>query len=162
MAQQFRKEALAKASSSEDLNEYIRVARPSVWLMLGAIIVFLVSFLIWGIFGRMDTSFHAAGYADNGVLSCYLREAEYNQLTSDTRIQAGSYDLGTFNGQGLLESETAIRNRYVNNINFLTALALNDGEWRYQVDIPATAISDGATEVTFITESTNFLAFVFN
>lgn len=162
MAQRFRQEALEKASSSEDLNEYIRVARPSVWLVLGAIIIFLVSFLIWGIFGSMDTSFKVAGFAENGVLTCYLRKTEYEQLTSDTQIQANSSDLGSYQGQGTLESDTAIRKRYLHNVNFLTALELNDGDWRYHVDIPATAMPDGTTEVTFITESTNFLSFVLN
>jgi len=43
----FRKNSLDRISSPEKLNEYIRVSRPSVWIILGAIIVFLIAVIFW-------------------------------------------------------------------------------------------------------------------
>ena len=50
----FRKSSLDRVSSPEQLNEYIRVARPSVWVVLGAIVALLAGVLAWGIFGEID------------------------------------------------------------------------------------------------------------
>jgi len=43
----FRKNSLDRISSPEKLNEYIRVSHPSVWIILGAIIVFLIAVIFW-------------------------------------------------------------------------------------------------------------------
>lgn len=50
----FRKSTLDRISSPEQLNDYIHVARPSVWIVLGAVVALLAGILIWGIFGEID------------------------------------------------------------------------------------------------------------
>ena len=44
----FRKSSLQRISSPEKLNEYIRVSKPSVWIILGAVIVLFIAAGIWG------------------------------------------------------------------------------------------------------------------
>jgi hypothetical protein len=43
----FRKNTLDRISSPEKLNEYIRVSRPSVWIILAAIIVIIAAAAFW-------------------------------------------------------------------------------------------------------------------
>ena len=43
----FRKNSLERLSSPDKLNEYIRVSRPSVWIILGAIIVLIAAVAFW-------------------------------------------------------------------------------------------------------------------
>ncbi len=50
----FRKSMLDRVSSPEELNQYMRVAQPSVWVILGAIIALLAGAAVWGIFGEID------------------------------------------------------------------------------------------------------------
>lgn len=50
----FRKKSLDKVSSPEQLNDYIRVTNPSVWLVLLAIILLLVGMLAWSILGTVE------------------------------------------------------------------------------------------------------------
>lgn len=50
----FRKSAMDHMSSPEDLNDYIHVARPSVWVVLGAIVALLVGAIVWAVLGRID------------------------------------------------------------------------------------------------------------
>ena len=50
----FREKSLKKVSSPEQMNEYIRVITPSVWIALIALAVLLAGFLIWSIFGTME------------------------------------------------------------------------------------------------------------
>ncbi|MCR5626865.1 MAG: hypothetical protein K6F99_06070 [Lachnospiraceae bacterium] len=49
----FREKSIERVSSPEKLNDYIRVSSPSVWLIMGAIIVLLLGLLIWSVFGTV-------------------------------------------------------------------------------------------------------------
>ena len=50
----FRKESLERVNSPEQLNEYIRVPGPSVWLVVGALALLLLGVSIWGVFGAPE------------------------------------------------------------------------------------------------------------
>ncbi len=50
----FRKKSMDRVSSPEQLNDYIRVTNPTVWLVLLAIILLLVGMLAWSIFGTVE------------------------------------------------------------------------------------------------------------
>ncbi len=54
MSDLFREKSLDRVSSPEKLNDYIRVTKPAVWLVLLAIVVLLAGMLIWGIFGTVE------------------------------------------------------------------------------------------------------------
>ena len=47
-SQLFRKKSVDKVSSPEQLNEYIRVANPGVWMVLAAIVILLAGVVVWG------------------------------------------------------------------------------------------------------------------
>lgn len=51
----FRKKSLDKATSPEELNDYMRVTSPGVWLVMAAVILLLIGMLTWGIFGTIRT-----------------------------------------------------------------------------------------------------------
>lgn len=54
MADIFRKKSLDAAASPDHLDDYINVSNPSVWVVLGAIIVFLLAVGVWCVFGQLD------------------------------------------------------------------------------------------------------------
>ena len=49
----FREKSMQRVSSPEELNDYIRVTTPSVWIVLLALVLLLVGILAWCIFGRV-------------------------------------------------------------------------------------------------------------
>ncbi len=49
----FREKSMDRISSPEQLNDYIRVTRPSVWLVLLALVILLSGMLAWSILGRV-------------------------------------------------------------------------------------------------------------
>lgn len=49
----FRKKSLEQVSSPEQLNDYIRVTTPSVWIVIAALIILLAGFLTWGVIGKV-------------------------------------------------------------------------------------------------------------
>ncbi len=50
----FRKKTMDRISSPEQLNDYIRVTSPSVWLVLLALVLLLAGILAWSIFGTLE------------------------------------------------------------------------------------------------------------
>lgn len=52
----FRENAIKKVSSPEQLNEYIRVTNPGIWVTLVAIIILLIGVCVWGALGKIETT----------------------------------------------------------------------------------------------------------
>ena len=50
----FREKSIERVSSPEELNDYIRVTTPSVWLVLAATVILLLGMLAWSIFGTVE------------------------------------------------------------------------------------------------------------
>lgn len=49
----FREKSMKKVTSPEELNDYIHVTSPSVWIVLTAIVVLLAGMIVWSIFGKV-------------------------------------------------------------------------------------------------------------
>ncbi len=62
----FRKKNIDKVFSPDQLNDYIKVSNPSTWVILAAVIVLLISVLIWAVYGEMPgTTEHAISFMIN-------------------------------------------------------------------------------------------------
>ena len=49
----FRKKSLDHISSPEEIDDYIKVTKPGMWLVLAAIVLMLTAVIIWGIVGEI-------------------------------------------------------------------------------------------------------------
>lgn len=70
----FREKSLEKVKSPDNLNEYIRVANPGVWVLLAAVIALLLGMCIWGVFGQLRTEIRVDARSENGIVTCFLPE----------------------------------------------------------------------------------------
>ena len=70
----FRQKSLDKVKSPENLNDYIQVSNPSVWLLLFSILILLAGICVWGIFGRIDSIVETSVYVENGTAVCYVAD----------------------------------------------------------------------------------------
>lgn len=52
----FREKSIERVSSPEQLDDYIKVTTPSVWLILSATIALLAGMIIWGVFGKIEVN----------------------------------------------------------------------------------------------------------
>jgi hypothetical protein len=68
----FRKSSLDSISSPDQLNDYIKVSNPSIWLALAALFLLLASVLVWGFTGRLEASVRSEGVVINGSVLCYV------------------------------------------------------------------------------------------
>ena len=72
----FRKKSLQKVNTPEQLDEYIRVSGPSVWLLLIGIIVLLIGVCVWGVAGQVESTVDVVVCVDGGDTFCYVSEAD--------------------------------------------------------------------------------------
>ena len=72
----FRKESVERVSSPEQLNDYLHVTSPSVWIVLAAVILLLASLFVWS--GMTALESYASGRAEvhGGVLTMTFDDAE--------------------------------------------------------------------------------------
>lgn len=87
----FRKASLDSISSPEQLNDYIKVSNPSIWMVLMALFILLAAILFWSITGSLPTSVHTTGviYKGNALGYVNTADAEAIKVGQTVKIQAG-------------------------------------------------------------------------
>lgn len=132
----FRKKSLDKIKSPESLNDYVRVSNAGIWLVLVAVIVLLAGACVWGIFGHIDTKVKTAAVAENGTLSCIVRDADVNV------------------GMKIIVDDTEC---YISEVNYDEQTGGQFCAVKAKTDL-----SDGKYEAEIITESISPISFVLN
>lgn len=57
----FRKKSLDRISSPDQLNDYIKVSNPSIWLIIGALLILATSFSVWAFNGNITSEIPCTG-----------------------------------------------------------------------------------------------------
>ena len=92
----FRKESVERISSPEQLNDYIRVSSPGVWLVLSAVIVLLVAMVVWSVFGTVESYINVCVVSDGETMLCYVTESDKSRTAEGQQlyIDGKEYTLG--------------------------------------------------------------------
>ena len=144
----FREKSLEAVESPESLNDYLRVTTPGVWLVLAAVIAVLVGAVLWGIFGRIDTSLAVGVSSSNGRSVCVV---PYDALEKVMGSETVSIDGKDYPLRLDLEGRTVIISEETNPY-LRVAGALNVGD--VAVEIPVDApLSEGVYAGSVVTES---------
>lgn len=129
----FRKKSLDRIKSPENLNDYVRVVNPSVWLVLAAIILLLLGACIWGIFGQIEAKIPALAMAENGQVVCQVQQEKLLSVQPGMTVRIG-------------ETEGTV-----------TSVVPASGEVLAQVEI-----TDGTYQAEVVTERLHPMSFLFN
>lgn len=152
--QLFRKSSIERVSSPEQLNDYVRVSNPSVWMILAAVIVLLIGVCVWGIFGRLDTKISAAGVSENGVFTCFVNEKNAAEIKPGMDLYVDGNALTVLEISEKPISVNADMDEYLLYLgNF------SEGEWLYEITASG-AVSDGVYKAEIVTESVSPMSFV--
>lgn len=89
----FREKSIERVSSPEQLDSYLKVTSPKVWIVLCAIIVLLVGMLCWAFVGKIETSKTASCFIEDGMLYCYTTEDVVEKLEADSVIKLKDSDI---------------------------------------------------------------------
>lgn len=152
----FRTKSMDRISSPEQLNDYIHVSTPAVWMVLLAIVILLTGVCVWGVVGRMDTVLSAAAVARDGTVVTYVREADAASVEEGLRVSIGESE-GTIASVGAhpVRVDESF-GEYVRHLG-----GLQEGEWVYEAVLSITC-PDGVYSAQIITQSVSPMSFVLN
>ena len=88
----FRKKSIETVKSPENLDDYIRVTNPGVWLLLVGILLLLAGACVWGIFGHMDSTAPAAVRVENGIAVCYIAEGDLASVQTGMTVAFADFE----------------------------------------------------------------------
>jgi len=151
----FRQSSMDRISSPEELNEYLRVVRPSMWLALAAIIMLLAVFVVFGFYGTLPSTISAKGIAQGGDVVCYVAQPE--------RLSAGMPAIiGNFQGTVVSVSPTPLSEEEINETHPEDYLIyqLDPQAWNYPVHLSAPGVVDGVWDVVITTETIRPIEFL--
>lgn len=152
----FRKASLDRVSSPEQLNDYIKVTRPSVWLIFVAVLFLLISALVWGIFGNLQTTQEIVIITKDGSSTAYYPSTTHKSIESGMDVEVGDW----------IGKVSAISTSPVQISHDFDAYTLHKKGWKVgdwvstvsiEIDLP-----DGIYEGRIITETIAPITFVLN
>ena len=154
----FREKSMERVSSPEQLNDYIRVTNPSVWIALVAVVFLLVGICVWGVFGRLDTVLTAGAITEGGQTICYVKESDVSKLSHGMKVQLNGeeYAIAEIAAQPVPMDES-----FPDYLMHLGGIA--EGEWAYAVLLDGVGGVDGGIyEAEIVIESISPMTFVTN
>ena len=152
----FREKSLKKVNSPEELNDYVKVANPGVWLLLGALIILLIGTLVWSIYGKLDTIVQALGVVENKQVNIYIKESDMEKIDENTIFKLDNNEIQIIS---ISKEPIVVDKEFSDYMLHVGELSVN--EWVYvikaQADIP-----DGVYPIEVIIESIKPISFVIN
>ena len=152
----FRKKNMDRVSSPEQLNDYVRVSNPGVWLLLAAVIILLIGMCVWGIFGHLDTIISAAAVSENGKTICYIKAEDVSEVAAGMSVRIGGKEYTISD----VSSEPVEITGSSDNAVLLSG-GFSSGEWAYTAAVSGFS-SDGIYEAEIVVESVSPISFLLN
>lgn len=154
--QLFRKKSIEKVSSPEQLDEYIRVSTPGVWMALAAIVILLVGVCVWGVIGHLDTTVSVAAVAENGETVLYVKEAQIGSVAQGMTVRIGEQECAI---TAIAPEPVAVDSSFSDYA--LHVGGLQRGEWVYAVRV-SPPLPDGVYSGKIVIEQVSPISFILN
>lgn len=152
----FREKSLKRISSPEELDNYLVVTKPTVWIVLAAVIVFLIGVIVWGVMGRLETSLNIAVVSGEGQVLCYVPAETLEQAKEQGRVNIGGTDYAIKDiglSEKLVTSEMSIDIRIAGQ--------LAEGTFVVPLAVEA-SLPDGIYKGQIVVESVRPISFILN
>ncbi len=152
----FRKKSIERASSPEQLSDYIRVTNPGIWIILAAVFLLLAGFFVWAVVGKVESKVTAVAVAQDGTTVCYVKEAEFSGISEGNTVRVGSkeYTVSTVSGEPV-----AVDDSFTAYTLHVGGLQL--GEWVYAVTLDA-ELPAGVYQASIVTDSISPISLLFH
>ncbi|NLO41260.1 MAG: hypothetical protein GX115_17575 [Ruminiclostridium sp.] len=155
----FRKQSLDRISSPEQLTDYIRVTNPSVWIILGAIVVLLISVLIWSVFGALPSTLEVNAFVRDGTAVSYVDGETAARLKQGMSVQLGEYSGEVLDVADLPISAAELGEMF--DDEYIVA-SLTAGQWNYPVTANISGVPDGLYSIIITIDKIKPISFILN
>lgn len=158
-SQLFRAKSLDRISSPEDLNDYVRVANPGVWIVLCAVVILLAGMLVWAAVGVLDTTIDAVCISRDGKGYCYISEENIKKVQNGMLVTLSDGAEATITG---LSPEASIADEVLTDYQMHLA-GVEEGEWVHALYIDLSFSEDGIFSPAKVTiDSIHPIEFIFS
>jgi len=154
--QLFRKSSIERVTSPEQLNAYIRVSNPGVWIVLGAVVLLLVGVCVWGVLGHLDTTVDIAAVVKDGEITLYVKETDAASVEVGMPVRIGD---GEFTVAAIASEPQRVDGSFSEYA--LHVGGYQSGQWVYPAAASGT-LADGVYRAQIVVESVAPLSFVLN
>ena len=111
----YREQSLERISSPEQLNDYLKVTKPTVWAVLAAVILLLAGLLIWSMFAEIGSYANGTALVKNGSMTVRFEDQTFaRNVKEGMEVMVGEtscpiISVGTDqNGEVFATAETAL------------------------------------------------------
>jgi len=134
--QLFRKKSLERIASPEQLNDYMRVTSPAIWMQLGAVIALLAGILILAAVNNLETTIDVRAQVDGGRASVIVPLEKVGEVDAGEALRIAG-------------REVKIDTVYMNEAGATVCTASLDAE-------------DGAYDAEIVVDSVSPISFLLN
>lgn len=152
----FRQKSVERISSPEQLNDYVRVSNPAVWMILAAVAFILAGVCVWGFFGRLETVINTVGVCRDGKITCYVADENIKSVKVGMKVNVNG---GEFEISEIAKKPIEIDENFDSYAMYVGEL--KEGEWVYEVTAKA-LLESGTYSAKITTESISPISFVMN
>lgn len=86
----YREKSLERISSPEQLNDYLRVTSPSVWIILAAIVILLAGLLVWSSVATIESYVSGTAEVKDGVMTIRFDDQKFaKNVETGMTVSAG-------------------------------------------------------------------------
>ena len=147
-----------RVDSPEQLNEYIKLTNPGVWVLVLAVAVLLAGVCVWAIFGKIDTKVPTVAVSGNGAAYLYVKEEDVEQIKAGMPVRINdnqtAYEIETVSDKPEKVTEDLDEyTRYIGNLQV--------GEWVYKCKLNK-AVKEGVYGANIVIESISPMTFIVN
>ncbi len=158
----FRKESVQRISSPEQLDDYIHVSTPSIWIVITALFVLIAASIVWMATSTLETSVTAnAVKGADGVFAAFVSPEKAEAIRPGTKVTLGGIPGSVKSVQAPPLSYTEARVLLPSDY---AAYALGLGEWNVLVTLTSDSAVNAPGDiapVTIITSSESPLDLIF-
>ena len=140
-----------------DLNQYIHLTTVSIWLVLGAFLVFVIGMVVWGFFGRLTVSVQAVAVSQESSIMLYIPEDQVSRIKQDSElvINDTTVAIGEIRENAYTEKASDALDEYQRSLADLTE------DQKVLVINRTMAVPDGSYSASIILERIKPFSFLF-
>ena len=147
-----------KVNSPEQLNQYIRLSNPGVWILLLAIVILLVGVCIWGYFGKIDTKIKTVVVSDNYTSYLYVKEEDIARINNGMQVELNNNE-NIFEIADIEETPEKVTDDMDEYARHLGNFQV--GEWVYKCRLNKN-VKEGTYSANVVIESISPMTFIVN
>lgn len=86
MSEFFSEKAMKKLKTADDMEQYVEITSPRVWMIIGACAALLIGLLVWAFFGTAATTLETRAVLLDGKMQSFLSDQEIRLVAPGDKV----------------------------------------------------------------------------